>query len=121
MPYELVLAELPRHDILLQTSVTAQNGDGEGGAPVILRDAQASGMPVLATTHGDIPEYVRDGESGYLAQERDVEGLAERMSLLVDQSQRWAEMGRMGRSHVEDRYGARRQIQALERIYDGMV
>ncbi len=121
MPYELVLAELPRHDILLQTSVTAQNGDSEGGAPVILLDAQASGMPVLATTHGDIPEYVRDGESGYLAQERDVEGMAERMSLLVDQSQRWAEMGRMGRSHVEDRYGARRQIQALERIYDGLV
>ncbi len=121
MPYEQVLAELPRHDILLQTSVTAQNGDGEGGAPVILLDAQASGMPVLATTHGDIPEYVRDGESGYLAQERDVEGLAERMLLLVDQSERWAAMGKVGRSHVEDRYGAKRQIEELERIYDGLL
>ena len=32
-PYAEVLAELPRHDILLQTSVTASSGDGEGGAP----------------------------------------------------------------------------------------
>ena len=120
-PYAEVLAELPRHDILLQTSVTASNGDGEGGAPVILLDAQASGMPVVATTHGDIPEYVRDGASGLLAGERDVEGLAERILLMACEPERWAEMGRAGRDHVERRYAAARQAAELEEIYDDLL
>jgi len=121
MPYEQVLAELSRHDILLQTSVTAQNGDGEGGAPVILLDAQASGMPVVATTHGDIAEYVRDGETGLLAAERDIEGLAEKIMTLVEQPERWAVMGRAGRRHVEQNYEAQRQVGILEQIYDELV
>ena len=120
-PYAEVLAELPHHDILLQTSVTASNGDGEGGAPVILLDAQASGMPVVATTHGDIPEYVRDGASGFLADERDIEGLAEHIMLLALEPKRWAEMGRAGREHVEQYYAAARQVVELEEIYDGLI
>lgn len=120
-PYADVLAELPRHDILLQTSVTASNGDGEGGAPVILLDAQASGMPVVATTHGDIPEYVRDGASGLLGNEGDVEGLAECIAQLALEPTRWAEMGRAGRDHVERRYAAARQAAELEEIYDGLI
>ena len=120
-PYAEVLAELPQHDILLQTSITAKNGDGEGGAPVILLDAQASGMPVVATTHGDIPAYVRDGESGLLAGERDVEGLAEHIIALATEPELWAEMGRAGRSHVEQCYDAARQVAELEAIYDELV
>jgi colanic acid/amylovoran biosynthesis glycosyltransferase len=121
LPYAQVLGELSRHDILLQTSITAHNGDGEGGAPVILLDAQASGMPVVGTRHGDIPEYIRDGESGLLAAERDVEGLAERIGALVDAPEGWAAMGRAGRCHVEDRYGAAQQVAELESIYDALV
>jgi colanic acid/amylovoran biosynthesis glycosyltransferase len=120
-PYAEVLAELLNHDILLQTSATAKNGDGEGGAPVILLDAQASGMPVVATTHDDIPEYVRAGESGLLAAERDVEGLAEHISALVAEPERWAAMGRAGRQHVEQCYDAVRQVAELEAIYGQLI
>ena len=121
LPYGQVLKEVAQHDILLQTSITAQNGDGEGGAPVILLDAQASGMPVVATMHGDIPEYVRDGESGYLAEERDIGGLRERILALVDHPERWQAMGRAGRLHVEARYNAAHQIGELESIYDDLL
>ncbi len=118
LPYAQVVDELPRHDILLQTSVTAANGDGEGGAPVILLDAQAAGMPIIGSTHADIPEYVRDGESGFLAPERDVEGIAERIVDLVERAAEWPAMGRAGRKHVEENYSASRQTAALEKIYD---
>ncbi len=121
LPYAEVVAELPHHDILLQTSVRAANGDGEGGAPVILLDAQASGMPVVGTVHGDIPEYVLDGQSGFLAPERDIEGLAERINSLVDAPGCWEVMGRIGRRHVEDNYSAVRQVEVLERIYDELI
>ena len=120
LPYAQVLEELPQHDILLQTSVTAQNGDGEGGAPVILLDAQAAGMPIVATTHADIPESVKDGESGFLAGERDVEALAHYIGQLVEHAERWEDMGRAGRKHVEEKYNAAKQVEELEGIYDGL-
>jgi len=121
LPYAQVLEELPHHDILLQTSVTAANGDGEGGAPVILLDAQASGMPIIGSTHADIPEYVRDGASGFLAPERDAEGVAENILHVVEQAADWSEMGRIGREHVAENYSAVRQTTLLEEVYDEFV
>ena len=113
--------EPSNHDILFQTSVTAANGDGEGGAPVILLDAQASGMPIVASTHADIPEYVRDGESGFLAEEKDVEGIAERILYLATRAEEWPRMGLAGRQHIEASYSAERQARALESIYDEVL
>jgi colanic acid/amylovoran biosynthesis glycosyltransferase len=117
-PYSAVLEELQRCDVLLQPSVTAANGDTEGGAPVILLDAQACGMPVVATRHADIPEYVRDGVSGLLAPERDPEALSACLLQLLGNPAGWAAMGRAGRRHVEIEYDAAVQAQRLEAIYD---
>ena len=119
--YSEVLKELGRCHILLQTSVTAADGDTEGGAPVILLDAQASGMPVIATHHADIPEYVVDGQSGLLAPERDVEGLADCIRRLVEEPGKWEGMGRAGRRHVEENYNAAVQGGRLEEVYDEFV
>ena len=120
-PYAEVLAELDRCHVLLQTSVTAADGDSEGGAPVILLDAQAAGLPVVGSLHADIPEYVVDGRSGLLAPERDVEGVADCIRCLVDVPERWGEMGRAGRRHVEENYNAALQGENLEGIYDGFA
>ena len=93
---------MERCHVLLQASLTAADGDGEGGAPVVLLDAQASGLPVVATRHADIPEYVLDGRSGLLAPEGDVEALAGCIGAMVEDPARWPEMGREGRRHVEE-------------------
>ena len=117
-PYSVVLEELQSSHFLLQPSLTAADGDSEGGAPVILLDAQASGLPVISTDHGDIAEYVLDGESGYLAPEGDVHRLAEliRSALLAPET--WAHLGSRGRRHVEESYNASTQCARLESIYD---
>lgn len=121
LPYEKVLEQLQVHDVLLQTSVTAKNGDGEGGAPVILLDAQAAGMPVISTIHGDIPEYVVDGESAFLCHERDVKDLGEKIVCLIQEHQNWSEMGRIGRQHVVNNYNSSTQIKDLEARYDELI
>ena len=121
LTYPEVLAEISRSHILLQTSVTAKDGDSEGGAPVILLDAQAAGLPVIATRHADIPEYVVDEESGLLAPERDIEALAERIIHLVDHPSLWPAMGKSGRQHIEANYNAETQGARLESIYDDLV
>lgn len=120
-PYSEVIAELQRCDVLLQPSVTAADGDTEGGAPVILLDAQASGVPVVATRHADIPEYVLDRQSGLLVPERDPAALAECILYLMRHPGSWARMGRAGRQHVEQEYNACRQAERLESIYDEFV
>jgi colanic acid/amylovoran biosynthesis glycosyltransferase len=118
LPYARVIEELGRADLLLQASRRAADGDTEGGAPVILLDAQAAGLPVVATRHADIPEYVREGKSGLLAAEGDVEGLAECILQLVEAPERWGAMSRAGRAHVEQHYNAVTQAARLEEIYD---
>jgi colanic acid/amylovoran biosynthesis glycosyltransferase len=49
---------LAQADVGLQPSRTASDGDTEGGAPTVLLEMQAAGMPVVATRHADIPFVV---------------------------------------------------------------
>ena len=64
IPYERLLDAMSRHHIFLSPSRTAADGDSEGGAPVTIIEAAASGMPVVSTTHCDIPQAVDDGRDG---------------------------------------------------------
>lgn len=67
---------LGEFDVLIQPSCYAADRDCEGGAPIVLLDAQATGLPVIATTHCDIPAEVLHGRTGLLAPEGDVTMLA---------------------------------------------
>ena len=116
-PYPIYREELARAHFLLAPSVTATDGDTEGGAPVCLLEAQASGLPVVATTHADIPEVTRPGESALLAPERDAAALAERMRELLEHPERWPQMGRAGRRHIEAEFNIRTQVGRMNGIY----
>jgi colanic acid/amylovoran biosynthesis glycosyltransferase len=111
------LRELASAHLLLQPSRTASDGDTEGGAPTVLLEAQASGLPVVSTTHADIPEYVRDGESGLLVEEGDVRDLARALLSIAGRPARLETMGLRGRQHVLERYHVRLEAEKLERIY----
>ncbi len=117
LPYPEYVEELTRAHFLLAPSVTAADGDTEGGAPVCLIEAQASGLPCVATTHCDIPAVTRPGRSALLAPERDVPALAERIDELLSDPQRWPEMGMAGRAHVEAEYNIRRQVLRMNEVY----
>lgn len=112
------LEELGKADFLMAPSVTAADGDCEGGAPVCLLDAQAAGLPILATTHCDIPEVTVVGRSALLSAERDVAGLAENLERLLAHPEEWPAMGRAGRAHVEAEFDVRRQGERMADLYD---
>ena len=90
-------------DVLVAASVTAADGDEEG-IPNVLKEAMASGMPVVGTRHAGIPELVEDGVSGWLVPERDEAALAAALARLAAEPERWAAMGRAGRAKVEREY-----------------
>lgn len=120
-PFSVLNHELYRHHIFLSPSVTAADHDTEGGAPVTIIEASASGMPVVSTLHCDIPEVVLNGKSGYLVPERDVESLAEKLDLLVRNPPAWEKMGLAGRRHIEDAYDVKKQVRKLEEIYGNLL
>jgi colanic acid/amylovoran biosynthesis glycosyltransferase len=86
--------------LFLLPSVTASDGDKEG-TPTVLLEAQATGLPVISTTHAGIPEIVADGDAGLLVPERDSDSLADALSELLENPDRWPAMGQAGREYVE--------------------
>ena len=108
---------LQNHHILIAPSIRASDGDAEGGFPVIITEALASGMPVVGFAHCDIPEIVRDNKSGFIVPERDVDALAEKLLFLVEHPEIWPEMGRAGREHVEANYDIDKLNDRLVEIY----
>lgn len=89
--------------IFLAPSVTARSGDREG-IPNVLKEAMATGMPVVATAHSGIPELVIDGVTGCLVPEGDDAALANSLASLADHPERWAALGREARRIVEKDY-----------------
>jgi colanic acid/amylovoran biosynthesis glycosyltransferase len=118
VPYEVLVKRIYEADIFVQPSVTASDGNTEGGAPVALIDAQATGIPILATFHADIPEVVIHEKTGLLAPERDVDSLAENMLKLIETPGLCEKLGRNGRKHVEENYNIIKQGKLLGHIYD---
>lgn len=54
-PHAECISLMVGHDLLVQPSLTARDGDSEGGAPTVLIEAEAVGIPVIASNHADIP------------------------------------------------------------------
>ena len=104
MPRADYLAVLAASDLVLAPSRTATNGDGEGGAPTTILDAQATGVVVLGSTHADIPFLIQDGVTGYLCGEDDARGLTAAMLRAVSDATRWPQMAERARRQVEERH-----------------
>lgn len=121
VPHDRLVAEALEHHIFLAPSITASDGDSEGGAPVVLIDIAATGMPIVSTRHGDIPGIVEDGVTGKLAGERDAAGLEKALRELITAPESWEEMGRAARRRIEERFSARTQARRLARIYREIV
>ena len=119
--HDVLLAEAYRHHVFFSPSVTASTGDTEGGAPVTLIEMAATGMPIVSTTHCDIPEVILDGQTGLLAPERDVDGLVDRLVYLASHPNSWPEMTKRGREHIEAHFDARRQGERLAHMYETLA
>ena len=103
--------------LFLHPSEVAGAGDQEG-VPNAMLEAMASGLPVLATRHGGIPEAVENGVSGLLVAERDHASLADAMRVLADESVRFAAMSLAARARVTEQFDLEAQTRVLERCYD---
>jgi colanic acid/amylovoran biosynthesis glycosyltransferase len=102
-PPTVVQQEMRRARCFVQHSVEAPNGDCEG-TPVAILEAGASGLPVVATRHGGIPDVVLEGETGLLVDERDLQGMIEGMLRLIGDPELARRLGDGARHHIETHF-----------------
>ncbi|TLD68692.1 colanic acid biosynthesis glycosyltransferase WcaL [Phragmitibacter flavus] len=88
------------------------------GIPNSMLEAMATGLPVLATLHGGIPEAVRNGVTGVLVSERDRAGLTEALLNLTGNPGRWKEMVIAAAKDMQENFESGAQIAKLEASYD---
>lgn len=106
--------------LFVQHSISAADGDSEG-TPVAILEAGASGLPVVSTRHGGIPDVVIDGQTGLLVDEGDVSAMADCMIQLIKNSQLAAQLGSAARERVNSQFTMQKSIDNLMRILEASI
>lgn len=120
LPHEEVLSMIHDSDIYIYSGVQGADGAEEGQGLAIL-EAQAIGLPIVATRVGAVTDIVREGVSGFLVPQRDPTALAEAFLKLIETPERWTAMGRAGRDHVERYYSLSTYRYNLQELYQSLV
>jgi glycosyltransferase involved in cell wall biosynthesis len=84
---------------------------------VAAAEASASGLPVVATTVGGIPEIVVDGETGLLVPPEDPAALAKALERLIADPGLRSRLGTAGRLRIDDLYRWERCVDRMELVY----
>ena len=88
------------------------------GMPMVLLEAAAAGLPIVATRVGGNHEVVRDGETGFLVPPRDDAALAGAMLRLMELPlPERRSMGDRGHGHIQSHYGLGRVAERWEELY----
>jgi glycosyltransferase involved in cell wall biosynthesis len=81
-------------------------------------EAQAAGLPVIATRLPELAEVVADGETGYLVPPGDKVALARQARLLLDNAALRGQMGEAGRRRAAERFPVAELVRRCAELYD---
>ncbi|MDX1932717.1 MAG: glycosyltransferase [Capsulimonadales bacterium] len=96
----------------VQHSLQAANGDCEG-TPVAILEAGASGLPVVSTRHAGIPDVIVEGQTGFLTNEGDADGMADGMIRLARDPSLAGTLGRAARQRIATLYTLQDSLRRL--------
>jgi glycosyltransferase involved in cell wall biosynthesis len=109
-----VVEALNRYDIAVFPSLVESFG-------VAAVEAQACGVPVIASNVGGLPEATNPGVSSLLIEREDVKGLCAALEKLIEDPKLRREMGNNGRRFVEENYNIEKNFEKVNQIYKKLL
>lgn len=91
------------------------------GSPISIMEAMVSGLPVISTKAGGIPEIVVDNETGLLVQPGQPQEIAKAIIRLLSHPDQMRTMGNKGRERIMTHFHPRHFISKHENIYSNLV
>jgi len=85
--------------------------------PFAVLEALSTGLPVVTTNVGGIPEMIENGKNGFLVQPFDSRELADRILYYLEHPQTAAEMASSARKIIEERFDWRLIVQKVLKVY----
>lgn len=85
---------------------------------LVLMEAQASAVPVIAGATGGVPEIVRDGETGWLVPVGDASAFAQALRTALGNPERLVTMGQRARAYVLERHDITAASARLDTLLD---
>lgn len=109
-----VIPFLKKMDVFLMTSWSE-------GLPVATIEAMATGLPVVATSVGGVPELVIHEETGYLGPPNNPEVIAKYVLVLLKNKELRTKFGKLGRERVKKDFLIQRMVSEYEKVYFNSV
>jgi glycosyltransferase involved in cell wall biosynthesis len=96
-------------------------GSDYEGSPLSVIEAMASGLPIVSTAAGGVPDLFESGKEGFIVQPRDVQGLSESMAFLLGNREARQSMGMAAARRAREKFDVSTMVQAYERLYESLV
>jgi glycosyltransferase involved in cell wall biosynthesis len=107
-------------ELLAISEVCVLSSLAEGFSNAIL-EYMAAGRPVVATDVGGAREAIDEGATGFVVAPQDHFGMAERIALLLNDSERARTMGERGRAVVQEQFSPEAQLRKTELLYERLL
>lgn len=104
-------------DIFVLPSISRRDGSSEGFG-LSLIEAMASGVAVIGSRVGGIVDIIKDGDTGFLTEEKAPDSLAEKILLLKRDSGLRKRLGENGRTYVKENFGWEKAGENFLNLYE---
>jgi len=115
LPFEEVKKYFEKADVFVAPSLIESSGTFDG-IPVVLFEAMSAKLPIVSTYVSGIPEAVKDGENGFLVEEKDAEALAEAISILLNDRKLRERLGEAGFRKARKMFDLQKNVERLKQV-----
>jgi len=107
-------------DVLSAMDVFVLSSDYEG-SPLSVVEAMASGLPIVSTAAGGVPELFDNGKEGFIVQPGDVRGLSDAIALLLKDREARRSFGIAAARRAKENFDLSRMVRAYEELYENLI
>lgn len=108
-------------EYLKKSSVVVIPEQWENVGPLLLSEAMGLAKPIVASSIGSIPEFIRDGENGLLANPKDPLDFAKKITWMLRNRKMALEMGKKAREDVKQICDEKKILKATLNLYKSLV